>query len=100
LNTGNNEKGNAGNGEKFIRSEDEVFSDAVADFSDSGSNPDNKERLRDSLDSGADMEMGDIKEPKFSEPSSEDKDFNGGKIGFTSHFLLLTCLGFTLFTEY
>ncbi|XP_068462656.1 uncharacterized protein [Phaseolus vulgaris] len=76
LDTGNNEKSNAGNGEKFIRSEDEVFSDAVADFSDSGSNPDNKERLRDSLDSGADMEMGDIKEPKFSGPSSEDKDFN------------------------
>jgi len=89
LDTGSNEKGNAGNGEKFIRSEEEVFSDAVADFSDSGSNPDTKERLQDSLDSGADMELVDIKEPKFS-GISEDTDFNGEKIGFTSHFLLLT----------
>lgn len=89
LETGNNEKGSAGNGEKFIRSEDEVFSDAVADFSDSGSNPDIKERLQDSLDAGADMEMVDIKGPKFS-GTSKDKDLNAAKIGFTSHFLLLT----------
>ncbi|XP_047146888.1 uncharacterized protein LOC124819413 isoform X2 [Vigna umbellata] len=75
LETGNNEKGSAGNGEKFIRSEDEVFSDAVADFSDSGSNPDIKERLQDSLDAGADMEMVDIKGPKFS-GISKDKDLN------------------------
>ncbi|XP_027916640.1 uncharacterized protein LOC114175972 isoform X3 [Vigna unguiculata] len=73
LDTGNNEKGSAGNGEKFIRSEDEVFSDAVADFSDSGLNPDVKERLQDSLDSGADMEMVDINVPKFS-GTSMDKD--------------------------
>ncbi|KOM31556.1 hypothetical protein LR48_Vigan01g111100 [Vigna angularis] len=79
LETGNNEKGSAGNGEKFIRSEDEVFSDAVADFSDSGSNPDIKERLQDSLDAGADMEMVDIKGPKFS-GISKDKDLNGAKI--------------------
>ncbi|KAG5015322.1 hypothetical protein AAZX31_08G104300 [Glycine max] len=79
LETGNKEKGNEGNGEKIIRSEDEVFSDAVADFSDSGSIPEIKERLQDSLDSGADVERVDIKETKFS-GSSEDKDFNGGKI--------------------
>ncbi|XP_022631988.1 uncharacterized protein LOC106778650 isoform X2 [Vigna radiata var. radiata] len=79
LETGNNEKGSAGNGEKFIRSEDEVFSDAVADFSDSGSNPDIKERLQDSLDAGADMEMVDIKGPKFS-GTSKDKDLNAAKI--------------------
>lgn len=89
LDTGNNEKGSAGNGEKFIRSEDEVFSDAVADFSDSGLNPDVKERLQDSLDSGADMEMVDINVPKFS-GTSMDKDLTGAKIGFTPHFLLLT----------
>ncbi|CAJ1938744.1 unnamed protein product [Sphenostylis stenocarpa] len=87
--TGNNEKGNAGNVEKSIRSEYEVFTDAVADFSDSGSNPDIKDRLQDSLDYGADMELVDSKEPKFS-GISEDKEFNGGKIVFTPHFLLLT----------
>lgn len=81
LETGNNEKGNEGNGDKLFRSEDDVFSDAVADFSDSGSNPEIKERLQDSLDSGADVERVDIKEPKFS-GSSEDKDFNGVKICF------------------
>ena len=75
-----------------------MFSDAVADFSDSGSIPEIKERLQDSLDSGADVERVDIKETKFS-GSSEDKDFNGGKIGFTSHVLLLNCL-VTFFTQY
>ncbi|KAL2647541.1 hypothetical protein AAZV13_05G124300 [Glycine max] len=75
LETGNNEKGNEGNGEKLIRSEDEVFSDAVADFLDSGSNPEIKERLQDNLDSGANVERVDIKETKFS-GSSEGKDFN------------------------
>ncbi|XP_020204056.1 uncharacterized protein LOC109789501 isoform X2 [Cajanus cajan] len=75
LETGNNKKGNEGNGEKIIRSEDEVFSDAVADFSDSGSNAEVKERLQDSLESGADVERVDIKELNFS-VSSEEKDFN------------------------
>ncbi|RZC12545.1 hypothetical protein D0Y65_012355 [Glycine soja] len=79
LETGNNEKGNEGNGEKLIRSEDEVFSDAVADFLDSGSNPEIKERLQDNLDSGANVERVDIKETNFS-GSSEGKDFNGAKI--------------------
>ena len=82
LETGNNEKGNEGNGEKLIRSEDEVFSDAVADFLDSGSNPEIKERLQDNLDSGANVERVDIKETKIS-GSSEGKDFNGAKIGFS-----------------
>ncbi|KAK7400047.1 hypothetical protein VNO78_11246 [Psophocarpus tetragonolobus] len=79
LETANNEKGNDGNGEKLMRSEDEVFSDAVADFSDCGSNPDIKERSQDSLDSGADVERSEIKEPKFS-GSSEDKDFNAADV--------------------
>ncbi|XP_027341938.1 uncharacterized protein LOC113854859 isoform X2 [Abrus precatorius] len=80
LDTGKNEKGNDGVGEKLIRSEDDVFSDAVADFSDSGLSPEIKERLQeDSLDSGTDVERVDIKEPKFS-GSSGDKDFDAGDV--------------------
>ncbi|XP_061363764.1 uncharacterized protein LOC133307292 [Gastrolobium bilobum] len=80
LDTGNNEKGNDGNGEILIRSEDEVFSDAVADFSDSGLNPGIKERLQEgSLDSGTNVESVDIKDPKFSR-SSEDNGFNAADV--------------------
>ncbi|KAJ1407316.1 Zinc finger C2H2-type [Sesbania bispinosa] len=76
LDTGNNVKGNDGNGEKIIRSEDEVFSDAVADFLDSGLSPGNKEPLqKDSLDTDTDVEKVDTKEQKFS-GSSEHNDFN------------------------
>ncbi|KAK7359333.1 hypothetical protein VNO77_01288 [Canavalia gladiata] len=83
--TGNNMKGNDGIGEKIIRSEDEVFSDAVADFSDSGLGSEIKERLQgDSLDSVTDVERVDIKEPKFT-GSSEDKDFNAAD---TSQFIV------------
>ncbi|CAL0306327.1 unnamed protein product [Lupinus luteus] len=54
LDTGKIEKGNDGIGERLVRlrSEDEVFSDAVSDFSDIGLSPGTKEPLKqDSLDS-------------------------------------------------
>ncbi|KAK7319004.1 hypothetical protein RJT34_03713 [Clitoria ternatea] len=78
--TSNSGKGNVGVGEKVVRSEDEVFSDAVADFSDSGFSAETKERLQeDSLDSGTDVERVEIKEPKLS-VSSETKDFDAADV--------------------
>lgn len=82
----NNEKGNDGIGEKLVRSErseDDVFSDAVAEFMDSGLSPGIKERLQEeSLDSGTDVEGVHIKEQILSGPS-EHNVFNGKTIGFT-----------------
>lgn len=87
----NNEKGNDGMNEllgstKFsramtMRSEDDVFSDAAAEFSDTGV----KDRLQqqDSLDSGTDVERINKKEQTHSD-YSEYKDCSGKKMGFTS----------------
>lgn len=66
LEMGNNEKGGGGTGEKVNRSEDEVFSDAVTDFSDSALNS----------DSAISVERVDRKDLKFSEPH-EDKGSDG-----------------------
>lgn len=90
LETGNNEKGSDGIGEKLTRSEDDVYSDAVADFSDSGLSPGVKDRLQEvSLDSGTEVEKVNTTEQKLS-GSSEHSDFNGKKkIGFTSRPLLI-----------
>ncbi|XP_057416404.1 uncharacterized protein LOC130710998 isoform X3 [Lotus japonicus] len=72
----NNEKGNDGIGEKLVRSErseDDVFSDAVAEFMDSGLSPGIKERLQEeSLDSGTDVEGVHIKEQILSGPSEHN----------------------------
>ena len=54
LDTGNNDKGSGGIGEKSIRSGDEVFLDAVTDFWDGGLSLVVKEPLRDNLDSATD----------------------------------------------
>ncbi|KAI9115100.1 hypothetical protein K1719_014113 [Acacia pycnantha] len=64
-----NEKGGGGIGEKLKRSEDEVFSDAVADFSDGGL----------SSDSANNAEKFDRKDPKLSE-LSENKGFDAGSV--------------------
>ncbi|RYR38978.1 hypothetical protein Ahy_A09g044341 [Arachis hypogaea] len=74
LNIGNKEKDDSGIGDKINRSEDEVFSDAVADFSDSQGV---KESLQEgSLDSSTSVEWDGKDDPKFS-GSSKDSDFNG-----------------------
>ncbi|XP_057750596.1 uncharacterized protein LOC130969052 isoform X1 [Arachis stenosperma] len=73
LNIGNKEKDDSGIGDKLNRSEDEVFSDAVADFSDSQGV---KESLQEgSLDSSTSVERDGKDDPKFS-GSSKDSDFN------------------------
>ncbi|XLT72765.1 hypothetical protein HN873_029191, partial [Arachis hypogaea] len=73
LNIGNKEKDDSGIGDKINRSEDEVFSDAVADFSDSQGV---KESLQEgSLDSSTSVEWDGKDDPKFS-GSSKDSDFN------------------------
>ncbi|KAK4266587.1 hypothetical protein QN277_027483 [Acacia crassicarpa] len=64
-----NEKGGGGIGEKIKRSEDEVFSDAVAHFSDGGL----------SSDSANNAEKFDRKDPKLSE-LSENKGFDAGSV--------------------
>ncbi|XP_054806122.1 uncharacterized protein LOC129308784 [Prosopis cineraria] len=64
-----NLKGVGGIGEKLIRSEDEVFSDAVADFSDGGL----------SSDSAISVEKMDRKVPKLSE-LSENKCFDAASV--------------------
>lgn len=62
----NNEKGSTGNVEKLIRSEDDVFSDAVADFPDNGQNQGVKDCLQeDSLDLGTDVERVHTQEDEF-----------------------------------
>lgn len=103
LDTGKIKKGNDGIGKKLVRlrSEDEVFSDAAADFSDNGPNPGIKEPLQeDNLDSSTSVEKVDIKDPIFS-GSPKNSDFiNGKMIGFTTQFFLLYCYDFTLLTEY
>ncbi|XLS51725.1 hypothetical protein HN51_012402 [Arachis hypogaea] len=74
LNIGNKEKGDSGIGDKINRSEDEVFSDAVADFPDSQGV---KESLQEgSLDLSTSMEWDGKDDPKFL-GSSKDSDFNG-----------------------
>ncbi|MED6130806.1 hypothetical protein PIB30_003825 [Stylosanthes scabra] len=74
LEIGNKEKGDNGVGDKINRSEDEVFSDAVADFSDSQGV---KESLQEgsSFNSGTSVEKDGKYDPKFS-GSSKDSDFN------------------------
>ncbi|XLR58027.1 hypothetical protein S83_008699, partial [Arachis hypogaea] len=73
LNIGNKEKGDSGIGDKINRSEDEVFSDAVADFPDSQGV---KESLQEgSLDLSTSMEWDGKDDPKFL-GSSKDSDFN------------------------
>ncbi|TKY47803.1 dentin sialophosphoprotein isoform X1 [Spatholobus suberectus] len=72
LDTGNNEKLNGGTGEILTRSGDEVFLDAIANFSDSALSPGSKEPLRDSLDSATDAEIVNGKYQEFSGSS----DFN------------------------
>lgn len=67
---GKSEKGGGEIGGKINRAEDEVFTDAVADFSDSGL----------SSDSAISVERLDRKDSKFSEPS-EDK-VSDGKLHF------------------
>ena len=88
LDIGNNEKGNNGIGEKINRSEDEVFSDAVADFSDSGLSQGVKEHLQEgSLDSDSGVERVEKGDPKFP-GSSEENSFNGKKISYILLVLL------------
>ncbi|XP_052114659.1 uncharacterized protein LOC110278883 isoform X2 [Arachis duranensis] len=73
LNIGNKEKDDSGIGDKINRSEDEVFSDAIADFSDSQGV---KKSLQEgSLDSSTSVEWDGKDDPKFS-GSSKDSDFN------------------------
>ncbi|KAK7306417.1 hypothetical protein VNO77_44356 [Canavalia gladiata] len=79
LDTGNNEKVNGGTGENLIRSGDEVFLDAIANFSDGALSPGVKESLRDSLDSATDVEVVNIKYPELS-GSSADNDFNAADV--------------------
>ncbi|KAJ1426690.1 Zinc finger C2H2-type [Sesbania bispinosa] len=79
LDAHNNEKDCVGTGENLNRSGDEVFLDAIANFSDGGLSPGNKESLRDSLDSATDMETVDRKYPDIS-GYSEDNDFNAGDV--------------------
>ncbi|KAK7247035.1 hypothetical protein RIF29_41911 [Crotalaria pallida] len=77
LETGQSDKGNFGIGAKLVslRSEDEVFSDAVADFADSGLSSGIKEPLQQgSSGSGTSVEIVQIKDPEFS-GSSEKSDF-------------------------
>ncbi|XLU58446.1 hypothetical protein S245_053094, partial [Arachis hypogaea] len=73
LNIGNKEKDDSGIGDKINRSEDEVFSNAVADVSDSQGVT---ESLQEgSLDSSTSLERDGKDDPKFS-GSSKDSDFN------------------------
>lgn len=79
----NNEKGNDGIVEKLIRSEDDVFSDAVADFPDNGQNQGLKECLQEEgLDLGTDVERVNTKEQRLL-----GSDFNGKNIGFVMQFI-------------
>ncbi|KAI4344904.1 hypothetical protein L6164_012086 [Bauhinia variegata] len=79
LEKGINEKGSGKIGDKLNRSEDEVFSDAVADFSDSGLSPGIEERFHESSDSAINVETVDIKDSKFSE-HSENKVFDAADV--------------------
>jgi hypothetical protein len=68
---------------KLIRSESEVYSDAVADFSDNGSSPGVKQILQqegDSLDSGIDFERVNNSKEHTLLASSDYNDFNGNKM--------------------
>ncbi|RDX83169.1 hypothetical protein CR513_35937, partial [Mucuna pruriens] len=75
LDTGNNGKVNGGTGEFLTRSGDEVFLDAIANFSDGALSPGSKEPLGDSLDSATVLEIVNIKYQEFS-GSSDFNDVN------------------------
>lgn len=76
LDTGENDKQRGGTGENLTRSGDEVFLDAIANFSDGALSPGVRDPLRDSLESATDVELVHIKYPEFSR-FSWDNDFNG-----------------------
>lgn len=73
LDTGENKRQSCGTGENLVRSGDEVFLDAITNFSDGALSPGIKDPLRDSLGSATDV---DVKYPEFS-GYSENNDFNG-----------------------
>jgi hypothetical protein len=78
---------------KLIRSESEVYSDAVADFSDNGSSPGVKQILQqegDSLDSGIDFERVNNTKEHTLLASSEYNDSNGNNMSL----LQCVCLNF------
>lgn len=58
--------------ERLIRSGDEVFLDAIANFSDGALSP----GVKESLESPIDVEIVDVKYPEFSR-CSRDNDFQG-----------------------
>ncbi|KAL2332629.1 hypothetical protein Fmac_013842 [Flemingia macrophylla] len=72
--TGINRKVNGGTGEHLTTSGDEVFLDAIANFSDGAPSPGTKETLPDTLNSGT-VEIVNIKYQKFS-GSSDFNDVN------------------------
>ncbi|KAI4317405.1 hypothetical protein L6164_025274 [Bauhinia variegata] len=76
-----NEKGSSGKmGDKVDRSEDEMFSDAVAEFSESRISPGIEERFHDSSESAINVEMVGSKDPKISEPSEDNKGLNAADV--------------------
>lgn len=75
LDAGVNEKQRGGTGENLTRSGDEVFLDAIANFSDGALSPGVRDPLRDSLESATDVELVHIKYPEFSR-FSWDNDLN------------------------
>ncbi|KAG5090185.1 hypothetical protein JHK82_048963 [Glycine max] len=76
LDPGNNEKLNVGTRKFLSSSGDELFLDAIANFSDGAPSPGSKEPLRDSHEWARDVEIGNIKYQEFSSGSSDFNDIN------------------------
>lgn len=68
LETSNNEKGSGGIGERSNRSEYELFSDAVAEFSDGGITSAIEERLEDIQEPAINVEKVAKDDPNTSQP--------------------------------